>query len=88
MERVTLIETRLREALAPRKIAVRDDSHRHAGHEGAKSGGGHFYVTIVSARFEGKSPLQRHQMIYQALGDMMKKEIHALSIEALTPDEA
>lgn len=88
MERATLIESRLREALAPRKIAVRDDSHRHAGHEGAKSGGGHFYVTIVSARFEGKSPLQRHQMIYQALGDMMKKEIHALSIEALTPDEA
>ncbi len=87
MNRVTLIENRLREALAPQKIEVRDDSHRHAGHEGAKSGGGHFAVTIVSPRFQGKTPVQRHQMIYQALGDMMKKEIHALSIQAFTPDE-
>lgn len=88
MNRVTLIENRLREAFAPRKIEVRDDSHRHAGHEGAKSGGGHFAVTIVSSQFQGKNPVQRHQMIYQALGDMMKKEIHALNIQALTPDEA
>ncbi|MBI3571389.1 MAG: BolA family transcriptional regulator [Gammaproteobacteria bacterium] len=87
MERVTLIENRLREAFAPSKIEVRDDSHRHAGHEGAKSGGGHFAVTIVSPRFQGKTPVQRHQMIYQALGEMMKKEIHALSIQATTPEE-
>ncbi|OGI57823.1 MAG: cell division protein BolA, partial [Candidatus Muproteobacteria bacterium RIFCSPHIGHO2_01_FULL_61_200] len=81
MERVTLIENRLREAFAPQKIEVRDDSHRHAGHEGAQSGGGHFAVTIVSPRFQGKTPVQRHQMIYQALGEMMKTEIHALSIQ-------
>ena len=87
MERVTLIENRLREALTPSKIEVRDDSHQHAGHEGAKSGGGHFAVTIVSSRFQGKNAVQRHQMIYQALGEMMKKEIHALSIQAFAPDE-
>lgn len=87
MSRATLIENRLREAFAPSKIEVRDDSHRHAGHEGAKSGGGHFAVTIVSPRFQGKSPVQRHQLIYQALGEMMKKEIHALSIQAFAPEE-
>ena len=87
MERATLIENRLREAFTPQKIEVRDDSHRHAGHEGAKSGGGHFTVTIVSPHFQGKNAVQRHQMIYQALGDMMKKEIHALSIQAFTPEE-
>lgn len=87
MQRVTLIENRLREAFAPQKIEVRDDSRLHAGHEGAKSGGGHFAVTIVAPTFRGKNPVQRHQMIYQALGDMMKKEIHALSIQAFTPDE-
>lgn len=87
MSRVASIENRLRQAFTPTKIEVRDDSHQHAGHEGAKSGGGHFAVTIVAAGFEGKTPVQRHQMIYQALGDMMKKEIHALSIQALAPDE-
>jgi len=87
MERATLIENRLREAFSPRKIEVRDDSHRHAGHEGAKGGGGHFSVTIVAPQFRGKSSVQRHQMIYQALGEMMKKEIHALSIQAFAPDE-
>ncbi len=87
MSRATLIENRLREAFTPQKIEVRDDSHQHAGHKGAKSGGGHFAVSIVSPRFQGKTPVQRHQMIYQALGDLMKKEIHALSIEAITPEE-
>lgn len=82
-----MIEHRLREAFMPSKIEVRDDSLQHAGHEGAKSGGGHFVVTIVAPSFQGKTPVQRHQMIYQALGDMMKKEIHALSIQASAPDE-
>ena len=86
-DRVALIESRLREAFAPGKVGVRDDSYLHAGHEGAKSGGGHFAVTVVSTRFQGKSALQRHQMIYQALGDMMKQDIHALSIQALAPEE-
>ncbi|MHB8534814.1 MAG: BolA family protein [Sulfuricaulis sp.] len=87
MQRTNEIETRLREAFAPQKIEVRDDSRLHAGHEGAKSGGGHFAVTIVSPRFQGKNAVQRHQMIYQALGNMMQTDIHALSIQALTPDE-
>ena len=87
MERTILIETRLREAFTPEKIEVRDDSRLHAGHEGARGGGGHFAVTIVSPQFQGKNAVQRHQMIYRALGDMMKKDIHALSIRALTPDE-
>ncbi|MHB8623032.1 MAG: BolA family protein [Sulfuricaulis sp.] len=87
-DRVLQIENRLRDAFTPEKLTVRDDSHQHAGHEGAKSGGGHFTVTIVSAQFEGKSALQRHQMIYQALGGMMANDIHALSIQALTLDEA
>jgi BolA protein len=86
-DRATRIENCLRETFAPQKITVRDDSHLHAGHEGAKSGGGHYAVTIVSPQFQGKSAVQRHQMIYRALGDMMKMEIHALSIQALTPDE-
>lgn len=85
--RAMLIENLLRKAFAPLRIEVRDDSGLHAGHEGAQSGGGHFTVTIVSPQFTGKSALQRHQMIYQTLGDMMKKDIHALSIRALTPDE-
>jgi BolA protein len=88
MERSTKIENRLREAFAPVHIEVRDDSHLHAGHEGARSGGGHFTVTLVSSAFRGKSVLQRHQMIYQALGDMMKHDIHALSISALAPEES
>jgi len=87
MNRVVVIESRLREAFQPHSLAVRDDSHHHAGHEGAKSGGGHYAVTIVSSHFEGKSSLQRHQMIYRALNDLMQKDIHALSIQALTPDE-
>lgn len=87
MTRTDQIENCLRIALQPQKIEIRDDSQQHAGHEGAKSGGGHFAITIVSAQFQGKNSVQRHQMIYQALGNMMKKEIHALSIRAFTPDE-
>lgn len=81
------IKTVLTEALQPEFIEVLDDSQAHAGHEGAKSGGGHFYLTIVSTEFSNQSRIQRHQLIYKALGDMMKSEIHALSIKAFTPEE-
>ena len=77
----------LTDALQPEFIQVLDDSQAHAGHEGAKSGGGHYYLTIISAGFTNKSRIQRHQLIYKSLGDMMKKDIHALSIRALTPEE-
>ena len=71
----------------PQQLDIRDDSRLHAGHAGAKSGGGHFAVTIISPRFQDKSAVQRHQMVYQALGELMTKDIHALSISALTPEE-
>jgi BolA protein len=73
--------------LQPTQIEIIDDSHKHAGHEGARSGGGHYSLHIVTAQFEGKATLARHRMIYSALGDMMKQEIHALNIHAYTPQE-
>ncbi len=86
--RVEKIKRRLEEALAPTRIEIHDDSQSHAGHAGIReSGGGHFYATIVSSAFEGKTLVRRHQLVYQALGDMMTSEIHALSIKAFTPTE-
>lgn len=74
-------------ALQPLALDVRDDSHRHVGHEGAKDGRGHFSVRIVSTAFAGLLPLARHRRVYAALGDMMQTDIHALSIQALAPEE-
>ncbi len=82
-----LIKQKLNSALSPELLELLDNSADHAGHAGAKSGGGNYHVTIVTNAFEGKSLVQRHQLIYQALGDMMKTEIHALGINALTPSE-
>ena len=82
---------RIREALAalqPVTLDVIDDSHKHAGHEGARDGRGHFTVRIVSPVFAGKAPLARHRAIYAALGEMMQTDIHALAIEAKAPGEA
>ncbi len=73
--------------LASGELAIEDQSHHHIGHEGAKGGGGHFAMKIVSDQFEGLSQLQRHRQVYTALGKLMHKEIHALQIEALTPGE-
>ncbi len=87
MDRTALIEQRLRAALAPRNLEVADESAQHAGHAGAKGGGGHYAVLVVSPKFTGKSLVERHRMIYDALGDAMRREIHALSIKALTPEE-
>ncbi len=85
MNRVERIRQALQEALDPELLEVKDDSHRHAGHEGARDGRGHFKVHVVSAAFEGKLPLARHRAVYAALGTMMETEIHALSIRAETP---
>lgn len=85
--RVERIEALLRAALQPDTLQVRDDSHRHVGHEGARDGRGHFAVEVVSAAFAGRLPIARHRMVYAALGDMMTTDIHALQIRALTPDE-
>ena len=87
-ERVERIRSLLMDALAPDAIEVTDDSHKHAGHAGARGGQGHFSVEIVSAAFAGKLPLARHRLVYAALGEMMQTDIHALSIRARTPDEA
>lgn len=86
MDRVALIEQRLRTALTPESLEIIDDSVAHSGHAGARDGG-HFSVQIVSATFIGKTLLQRHRLVNAALADLMRQEIHALSIAARTPDE-
>jgi len=87
-DRPALIRARLLEALAPCEVQVQDDSHLHAGHVGARDGGGHFSVRIVAEQFRGLAPLARHRKVYAALAEMMNGPIHALAITALTPDEA
>jgi len=87
-DRVQRIDQLLREALGPSELEVVDDSAAHAGHRGAReSGGGHFNVVIVAEAFAGKTLLERHRLVYDAVRDMMPQDIHALSIKALTPDE-
>ena len=86
--RPSLIRARLLENLAPCEVEVRDDSHLHVGHVGARDGGGHFSVRIVAEEFRGLTPLARHRRVYAALDEMMAGPIHALAITALTPDEA
>jgi len=86
-DRTTQIESCLRAALQPVRLEIKDESAKHAGHDGAREGGGHFEVTIVATQFTGKSLLQRHRLIYDALREAMRKDIHALSIHALTPEE-
>lgn len=85
MTRVERIESLLRQAFEPISLEVVDDSHKHAGHAGARDGRGHFSVAIVSQAFVGMAPLARHRAIYSALGAMMETDIHALSIHAEPP---
>ena len=87
-QRVERIRTLLTDALTPQSLEVADDSHKHAGHAGARAGQGHFSVDVVSTAFAGKLPLARHRLVYAALDEMMQADIHALSIRARTPDEA
>jgi len=86
-DRVELIRRRLTAALAPVALDIEDESHRHAGHAGARDGRGHFRVRVVSAAFAGKSPLARHRAVYEAVGDLMQTDIHALAIDARAPEE-
>lgn len=74
-------------ALEPVSIEIIDESHKHTGHAGARGGGGHYVLLIVSEQFVGKNTVARHRMIYSALGEMMKQKIHALNIQAYTPNE-
>jgi BolA protein len=80
------IEERLA-VLEPESLEIFDESGKHVGHEGARGGGGHYVLTIVSRQFAGKPVQARHRMVYEALGAMMKQEIHALAIKAYAPDE-
>lgn len=82
-----LIRERLA-ALKPVAVDLRDESAQHAGHAGAASGGGHWQLIIVSEAFRGKNAVARHRMIYEALGDLMKRDIHALKIEAFAPEQS
>jgi BolA protein len=89
MPEPTLQRLRARlQALAPLELTVDDESALHAGHEGAKSGGGHYRVRLVSARFMGLSRVARHRLVYDALQDLMRRDIHALALTLLAPDEA
>jgi BolA family transcriptional regulator, general stress-responsive regulator len=86
MSTVKKMEERL-QALAPENIEILDESGRHVGHAGAKDGGGHYELLIVSPRFAGCPSVVRHRLVYEALGDLMRKDIHALAIHALAPNE-
>ncbi len=85
-ETANRIRTRLL-SLEPIAIELRDDSASHAGHAGAASGGGHFELRLVSAQFAGLSKIERHRLVYHLLGDLMQREIHALAMNLLAPDE-
>ncbi|WP_309689611.1 BolA family protein [Stenotrophomonas sp. SORGH_AS_0321] len=82
------IRDALQQSLAPAHLHVEDDSHRHAGHAGARDGRGHFNIHVVSEQFAGMGQIARHRAVYAALGDMMQTDVHALSIRAQTPAEA
>ena len=84
-KRLRLIRSRLETAFEPEQLELVDESHRHRGHAGAADGRGHFKVRIVSNRFRHTPPLQRQRMIFDALEDLMKTDIHALSISAQPP---
>ncbi|HEV8646997.1 MAG TPA: BolA family protein [Burkholderiales bacterium] len=86
MTTADLIRERLA-PLAPDTLEVFDESHEHAGHAGAKEGGGHYQLVIVSREFAGKPAVARHRLVYQALSDLMPSRIHALAIQAYAPEE-
>jgi BolA protein len=87
-ERVALIRGRLEAAFQPDELEIIDDSRRHAGHAGARDGRGHFNIRIRSRHFSGKKTVERHRMIYAALGTLMETDIHALGVIAQSPDDS
>lgn len=82
-QRLERMQQMIQDALKPEQLEVIDDSHKHIGHAGAKEGKGHFTVVIKSEALEGKRMLQQHRMVYEALGDMMETDIHALAIKVI-----
>jgi BolA protein len=87
-KRIALFEVDLRKAFSVEHLDIEDESHLHAGHAGAASGGGHFKLTIISPDFKGLSAVARHRSVYAALNNHIPQEIHALTIVAKTPEEA
>ena len=83
--RAARLRARLETRFAPLELEIEDQSHRHAGHAGAAGGLGHYRIRIVAEAFRGLAPLLRHRRVYEAVGDLMQTDIHALSIEALAP---
>ena len=81
-ERLLEIRRRLEEALQPRELDVIDEGHLHVGHEGARDGRGHIRLRIRSERFAGLTMMQRHRLVYEVMGDLMRTDVHALAIEA------
>ncbi len=81
------IEAALRAEFEPRHLEIEDESHRHRGHAGAADGRGHFRVCVVSERFSGRSRVERHRMVYGALRDQLETDVHALAVQAWTPEE-
>jgi BolA protein len=77
----------LEQAFTAARVSVQDDSAKHAGHAGARDGAGHFLVRVESQDFTGRSRLERHRLVYEALADMLPREIHALNIEAVSPED-
>ena len=86
-KRAEMVRKYLYQVLGADLVEVDDQSHLHAGHAGAAAGGSHFEVIVVAKAFEGLETLARHRLVYQALGDAMTHDIHALSIKAYTPNE-
>ena len=86
-ERLQEIKKRLAAEFETETLGVEDESHLHEGHEGARDGRGHFRVLIISQAFADRSLLERHRMVYKALGDLMRTDIHALAIDAWSPQE-
>lgn len=87
LERVKRIEACLRERFDPLELLIKDQSQLHAGHAGAADGRGHFDVRIVAQAFAGKNRIERHRMVYDALGALLETDIHALRITAQPPGE-
>jgi len=86
-DRQLRIQQTLRRELAAVHVDIEDHSERHAGHEGASEGAGHFVLVVVSDRFRGLSRIAAQRLVYSALGDMMGPEIHALSMRTFTPED-
>jgi BolA protein len=84
-DRIALIDGKLRQAFNVHTLKIEDQSHLHAGHAGASTGMGHFRVVIVADEFAGLAPLKRHRLVYDAVGDLMNTDIHALTIDARAP---